>query len=119
LFHWWMESKDCQLVHGAAIGSGGEAVLITGKGGLGKSTTAVSCLTQGLQYVGDDYLVVALDPSPRVHSLYSTAKLNWDQMANFPRLAGMAKSHGGPEGEKAVMYLYPAMESLIARSLPL
>jgi GT2 family glycosyltransferase len=119
LFHWWMESKDCQLVHGAAIGSGGEAVLITGKGGLGKSTTAVSCLTQGLQYVGDDYLVVALDPSPRAHSLYSTAKLNWDQMANFPRLAGMAKSHGGPEGEKAVMYLYPAMESLIARSLPL
>jgi hypothetical protein len=119
LFHWWMESKGCQLVHGAAVGSGGEAVLVTGRGGLGKSTTALSCLAHGLQYVGDDYLVVQLEPFPRVHSLYSTAKLNWNQMARFPRFAHLARSHDGPEGEKAVMYLHPELSQSIARSVRL
>ena len=119
LLHWWMETKGCQLVHGAAVGSGGEGVLITGRGGLGKSTTALSCLAAGLQYVGDDYLVVELDPIPRVHSLYSTGKLNWDQMARFPRFAGLAKNHGSPIGEKAVMYLHPTMERQLVRSLTL
>ena len=118
LFHWWAETRGCQLVHAAAVGREGRAVLITGKGGLGKSTTALSCLGKGLDYIGDDYVVVQLDPVPRVHSLYCTAKLNWDQMARFPRLADLAIGHGSGS-DKAVMYLYPEMQGQIARSLPL
>ncbi len=119
LFHWWMETRGFQLLHGAAVGRDGEGVLITGKGGLGKSTTALACLDAGLDYVGDDYLVVELSPVPRVHSLYSTAKLNWDQMRRFPRFTGLARSHGSPEGEKAVMYLHPAMGRQLVRVLTL
>lgn len=119
LFHWWAETKGFQLVHAAAVGSECGAALITGKGGLGKSTTALSCLGKGLNYVGDDYVVVQLDPFARVHSLYCTAKLNWDQMARFPRFADLAKKHDHPESEKAVMYLYPEMRGQIVRSLPL
>ena len=106
-------------MHAAAVGSECGAALITGKGGLGKSTTALSCLGKGLNYVGDDYVVVQLDPFARVHSLYCTAKLNWDQMARFPRFADLAKKHDHPESEKAVMYLYPEMRGQIVRSLPL
>ena len=119
LFHWWAETKGCQLVHAAAVGSEAGAVLISGKGGLGKSTTALSCLGKGLTYVGDDYVVVQLDPFPRVHSLYCTAKLNWDQMARFPRFADLVGNNDGRESEKAVMYLYPEMPEQIVRSLPL
>ena len=119
LFHWWAETKGCQLVHAAAVGSEAGAVLISGKGGLGKSTTALSCLGKGLTYVGDDYVVVQLDPFPRVHSLYCTAKLNWDQMARFPRFADLVENHDRRENEKAVMYLYPEMHEQIVRSLPL
>ena len=61
--------KGYQLVHAAAVGSEAGAVLISGKGGLGKSTTALSCLGKGLTYVGDSHVVVQLDPFPRVHSL--------------------------------------------------
>jgi hypothetical protein len=60
-------------------------------------------LDAGLEYVADDYFVAELGAVPRAHSLYSTGKLNWDQMARFRRLAGLARSHGSPLWEKAVM----------------
>jgi GT2 family glycosyltransferase len=119
LLHWWMERRGCQLVHGAAIGVDGEGVLITGRGGLGKSTTALACLDAGLQYLADDFLVVEPGPNPRVHSLYSTGKLEWSQMARFPRFAGLARNYGSPQGDKAVLYLHPAFDGQLVRSLTL
>ncbi len=119
LMHWWMERRGLQLVHGAAVGVEGEGVLITGKGGLGKSTTALACLDAGMQYVADDFLAVELGPIPRAHSLYSTGKLEWSQMAQFPRFAPLARSHGSPDGDKAVLYLYPEFASQLVRSLSL
>jgi len=87
LLHWWMEKNGCQLLHAAAVGTEHGAVLITGKGGVGKSTTALSCLQADFDYLGDDYVVTRLEPSPTVLSLYSTAKLDAGQVANFPALS--------------------------------
>ena len=119
LLHWWMETRGCQLIHGAAIGTEGEGVLITGGGGIGNSITALACLAAGLQYLADDCLVVEPGPRPRVHSLYSTATLEWSQMARFPRFAGIARNHGSPEGDKAVIFLHPALDGQLARSMTL
>lgn len=119
-FHWLLEDYGLQLVHAAAIGVADlGAALITGKGGVGKSTTALSGLAAGMTYLGDDYVVVGLDPQPMVYSLYSTAKLEPRQAKLFPELAKLA---GGPppkEGEKAVMYLHPARADQIVPSAPL
>jgi Glycosyl transferase family 2 len=119
LLHWWAETRSCQLLHAAAVGSGGAAVLITGKGGLGKSTTALACLDKGMHYLGDDYVLVRLDPVASVHSLYCTAKLNWDQATRFPRFAGLIAGPDMAGTEKAVLYLHPAMRERITESLPL
>jgi len=119
LLHWWMERRGCQLVHGAAVGFGGEGVLITGQGGLGKSTTALACLDAGLQYLADDFLVVEPGDPARAHSLYSTGKLDWVQMKRFSRFAALARNHGSPLGDKAVLYLHPAFEDRLVRSLNL
>ena len=119
LFHWWLESTGAQLLHGAAIGDDNGAVLLTGRGGVGKSTTALTALTHGLQYVGDDYLAVRLEPEPRVYSLYCTAKLNGAQMLRFPQLEGMISNHGFSESEKAVVRLWPTLQSQVRRSMPL
>jgi hypothetical protein len=94
-------------------------MLITGKGGIGKSTTALACLSHGLSYVGDDYLIVGLDPEPTVYSLYSTAKLNPDQVARFPELASLASTLGHRGDEKAVLRLFPRFAGQIARVMPL
>lgn len=118
LLHWWTQANGAHLLHAAAVGDDDGALLITGKGGVGKSTTALACLTRGMQYVADDYLVVRLEPEPRVYSLYSTAKLDHPQVARFPDLARLLRKHG-PDGGKAVVHLYPEMECRISRSLPL
>jgi hypothetical protein len=117
LFHWWMEQCGGQLVHAASVGTQDGAVLITGKGGVGKSTTSLSCVLDGMQYVADDYLVVTLDPVPMAHSLYNTAKLNPEQAARLPDLASMA--HPAAPGEKTVMHLHPQRADQVVSSLPL
>jgi hypothetical protein len=119
LFHWWMEMNGRQLLHAAAVGDHHGAVLITGKGGVGKSTTALASLARGMNYVADDYLIVGLDPEPAVYSLYSTAKLNPDQVGTFPELVPLASNLGLKGDEKAVLRLYPDFAPQIARAMPL
>lgn len=119
LFHWLMEARGLQLVHAAAVGTEHGGVLITGKGGVGKSTTALAGLTAGMFYIGDDYLIVGLDPEPRAFTLYSTAKLELHQVNQFPQLAPLVGDQTPGEGEKVVLYLYPTHQPQIVGSLPL
>ena len=119
LFHWWMEKQGCQLLHAAAVGTDDGAILITGKGGSGKSTTAMTCLEAGLYYAADDYLIVATDPRPMVHSLYSTAKLNAEDVAFFDRYREFIRNPNKLDREKAVMFLYPPLEDQLRDTMPL
>lgn len=117
IFHWWTSSLGLLQLHGGAVGEPSGGVLIVGAGGRGKSTTALACLTSGMRYVGDDYVVVSLADVPTVYSLHSTAKLERHHVATFPQLQGMVTNHGGPAEEKAVVYFDEA-EGL-SKSLPL
>lgn len=119
LFHWWMEKNGCQLLHAAAVGTEQGAVLITGKGGIGKSTTALSCLEAGLYYLADDYAVVRLEPEPSVYSLYSTAKLDADHVHNFPEVSRFVNNHEKLDQEKAVIFLHPHLKNHIISEMPL
>ena len=53
------------VVHGAAVGRGDEVVLVVGRSGAGKSTTAAAALIAGWELLSDDLVVVDLDP-PRL-----------------------------------------------------
>ena len=86
LFHWWMERNGCQLVHAAAVGIGDRALLAVGKGGLGKSSTALACLEAGFQFMGDDYVIVRNDPKPTVYGLYARHDGGWLSVATLIRL---------------------------------
>lgn len=119
LFHWWMEANGRQLLHAASIGTEDGAVLITGKGGVGKSTTALSCLQAGLSYVADDFLIARLSPEPMVYSLYNTGKLNSGHAMNFPELMRFVNNTDKLDKEKAVMYLYPGLKERISLEAPL
>jgi hypothetical protein len=119
LFHWWMEYNGCQLLHAAAVGTSDGAVLITGKGGVGKSTAALSCLQAGLFYTADDYVITKLEPVPSVISLYSTAKLNADHMPDFPDLSRFVNNTEKLDQEKAVIFLNDELSRNLMIEMPL
>lgn len=74
ILHDHFSRHGLQVVHGAAVGDDGGALLVVGKGGSGKSSTALAAAAHGLRYLGDDYCLV--DPARlAVHALYGTGKL--------------------------------------------
>jgi hypothetical protein len=105
-----MENNGCQVLRAGAVGTHERAELLTGKGGIGKSTTALSCLRSGLSYLADDYLIVRLEPEPIVYSLYCTAKLNADHVENFPEFFKLVQNSAKLDQGKAVLFLYSQFE---------
>jgi Glycosyl transferase family 2 len=123
LLHWVMQRFDRQLLHAAVVGTDHGGVVITGSGGAGKSTAALLCLEAGLTYLGDDYVVIALDPAPTAYSLYCTAKLTDDQATKFSRLLPLAEPktelRAYAEPEKTVFRLHPAKADRIQNNIAL
>jgi Glycosyl transferase family 2 len=117
LLHWWMERNGGQLLHAAAIGTEDGAVLLPGKGGAGKSTTALACLAGGLSYLADDYLIVRRHPRPTAYSLYCTAKLDPGRVESFPGLRPFVRCR--PGDDKAVLFLHPHLSGQIPAEMPL
>lgn len=122
LFHWWLSQRDVLFVHAAAIGTDDGAGLLVGRGGSGKSTTALACLAGGLRYVSDDYCVVDLTDeasTPVVHSVYNTGKLTRDSVERFPGIAEVFDGIEFIEEDKRLFFLYPAFAANLVSRLPL
>lgn len=82
----WAKYNGMFLLHAAAVGYAGAGVLIAGRGGRGKSTFAVSCLTCGLDFVSDDYTLLTAEGPTRAMPLYSTVGIRTDMLEKFPQL---------------------------------
>jgi hypothetical protein len=102
ILFWWLAPRGYLQVHGAAVGKPEGGVLIVGAAGSGKSTTALACLGSDLLYAGDDYVAVALEPSPRVASLYNSGKLDPAHLRD--RLPQILPNADRLEDEKAILY---------------
>jgi hypothetical protein len=118
ILHWWLLSQGLQLVHAAAVGNSSGGVLIGGKGGSGKSTTALCCLESDLKYVGDDYTLLGVDRGPVVHSLYNSAKLNSDHVQRFPALLPKIANPDRLADEKALLFVNEHYSAKVANQLP-
>jgi hypothetical protein len=98
----WLEQYQVTVLHAAAVATRDQAVLLVGRGGSGKSTTALLALEAGLDYLGDDYCAVSFDPNPVVHSLYSSTKFHFD---NAHRVSFLEK-RTNPDLEKGYAMLF-------------
>jgi hypothetical protein len=104
---WLCNRHNMQIVHGAAVGIDGRAVLLVGDGGSGKSTTALACALAGFQYLGDDYC--AVEPSQgRVHMVYRTAKLFETSLDLLPSMTERVENRHLMQQEKGVSFLDPS-----------
>ena len=119
VFHWWLEERPLQPVHAAAVGLPDGGVLIAGRSGSGKSTSALACLDSELLFAGDDYVLTGTGPAPHVHSLYGTAKLEPENLARFPRLAAGVVNGGRLDREKALLFPNLFAPEKLSRGFPL
>jgi hypothetical protein len=120
ILFWWLRSRGYLQVHGAAIGTEDGGVLVVGKGGSGKSTTALSALGTDLLYAGDDYVAVAVEPEPRVQSLYASGKLEPEHVRDLlPHLAPLLANADRLASEKAVLYVHDHFPEQTTRGFPL
>jgi hypothetical protein len=117
ILHWWSEQSLLQLVHAGAIGTERGGVLLTGKGGSGKSTTALACLASSLlSYVGDDYVLIGNASGPYVYSLSNSAKLGPESLARVPHLAGKMDNPGNDE--KALFFIHEHFPEKLRAGFP-
>jgi len=94
----WLYDRDIHVLHAGMTARGERGVLIAGGSGIGKTTTALSCLIGGFDYLSDDQIAVeqvssestggAPVPTDTViaHSLFHSARLEPAHLANFPAL---------------------------------
>jgi hypothetical protein len=113
----WLAEQGIFLVHAAAVGTDRGGALILGCGGSGKSTTSIVCALGGMIFAADDHCLVELDTFPKVHSLYSTAKLAIADTGRFPVLQTALKLDGRPDTEKEVFLLQHAPGVMVKREL--
>ncbi len=106
LFYWWLADRDRQLVHAAAVGKASGGVLLAGKGGSGKSTSALACLHSELNFLSDDYCVISTNKKPHAYSLYNTAKLEGEaDLQRFPHLVDRVSNRESLSFEKAILFI--------------
>lgn len=116
---WSMADRGLHFLHTAAVGHGGNAALIVGQSGSGKSSTALTCLLEGMDYLGDDHCLVDPGEQPMVHAVYAAAKLHTAQMQRFPELGQLIVNPDREAGEKGVAILYPHYAEQLPRRLPI
>ena len=84
--HWACVDRGWRLVHAATLGIGRRAVLIVGPGGVGKSGTTLAGMANGLQTVGDDYVLVEPGNPPIARPVYRLLKQDRRGIARIPGL---------------------------------
>jgi hypothetical protein len=119
ILHWWSSRQALHIVHAAAVGVPSAGVLITGKGGSGKSTTHVACLDSELLSAADDKVIVRLKPGAIAYSLYNTIHLRPDTVSWFPHLAAALDPSAPLEREKVVAFLHDHLPEKLSRGFPL
>ena len=118
IFHWFFEHRGIALIHSASIGKNGKGILVVGRGGSGKTSTALTVFEQEeLTYAGDDYVLVKMEPFPVVISLYCTAKVEFDTFDRLPQLGSLRHMTMKVIGDKEVLFPYAVHPEKIVKQL--
>ncbi len=119
IFNIWFGKRQVQLVHGAFVGYPEGGILLVGKGGSGKSTTALSCVNSDLQYGSDDYCLITPTPQPMAFSLYGTGKKNADDLDRLSFLKSRMSNPDRLDYEKAVYFIHELFPEKMLTHCPL
>ncbi|MCX6714778.1 MAG: hypothetical protein NTX72_03115 [Candidatus Uhrbacteria bacterium] len=113
ILHWFLSRSNIHLIHGAVIGVDDRAVLLSAKGGSGKSTTAIASVLAGMNYLGDDYVGIESGKTIVAHSLYNSAKVDDRTIAQFPLLKKHIVNPNHKPEDKAIVFFSEILEAQV------
>jgi hypothetical protein len=101
-----LQLKGIHLAHSALVGLNGKGILVTGKGGKGKSTISSAALLGGLSFCADDFVALQRTGTGIVgHSLYATLLLHENQLPKHPHLRAYCRRSHSATVPKTVVIL--------------
>ena len=111
----WLHDLDLQVAHAGLVAENGNGLLFAGETGQGKSTTALTCLTNGLDFLSDDHVWIESTPADGFigHALYASVNLRPMQLDLFPSLASHAIPGNKQIEIKSLVFLHPVFPQRI------
>lgn len=110
----WLDDRNIQFIHAALVAQNGKGLLFVGKGGSGKSTSAITCYLGGMEFLSDDYVALEAASNGNFvgHSLYGTFLA--DRMDRFPAFSHVAMRPNYPFEEKEGVFVQDLPDSRLA-----
>ena len=119
IINWWLNQHQHYIVHAAAVGLPDGGVLITGKGGAGKSTTALSCIGSGIHYAGDENVVISGNPEPLLHNLYCSGTLDAEDIDRIPAIKPYLSNTSKLAYQKAIYLFHDHKQMILSKGFPI
>jgi hypothetical protein len=114
----WYRDQEVSVIHAAMVSQNDSGIVFVGKGGSGKSTSALACVCAGFSYLGDDAIGLReqSDASFLGYSLYNSGFLDPDHLRRFPRLVPFAVGSTSSEDPKSLILFSRVRPSRLRRA---
>lgn len=98
----WYSGQDVSFIHAGAVALDGQAALLLGAGGSGKTTATLVCAQAGFTFLGDDCVALTRRPDGfSAHAVYGTAALEERHLARVaPELAARSALTTSVDGKR-------------------
>ncbi|MGH7567190.1 MAG: hypothetical protein ACREK2_10210 [Gemmatimonadota bacterium] len=117
----WNQDRGAPPLHAGLVARAGRGALFVGEGGSGKSTSTLTCLLHGFDFLGDDYVSLSKDGRGGFagHGVYGSTHVDPDHLARFPELHARAVHPLWENEDKAVVFLADVLPERLARESPI
>jgi hypothetical protein len=117
LLSWIGKDLGMQFLHAGSVGTPKGGILLIGRGGSGKSNTALSALASPLGLLSDDFCTVTFEPEPTAHAIYATGSTRRSDWSRNPVLRSLPVLHEpANEDGKLVYDLFQQHHNRLLRS---